>query len=314
MDKQASTPTTAPGGYTDGRFGAWGEPAVVVAYGPSGVGKTTDLLYSLPSAFFIAQKGALKPFRAVVGLTSVWQAEARTLDDAIALTEQIARLPAEKRPYAVVGDDLSLLADNTLAAMEESGKYKGNGFKMWGDLRKKVQRFANIARWDAGIHTVLNSHEQAPFTDDAGTFWRGGPRLPSKKLSAIIPHVADTVLKGRLDSLRTGVPWQGVYDCFLSESWLMKDRHGHHGEGIPMNVGELLRSAGYTLPYAAPWMATWVDRVARSLEAGKAMPRVRSAVIKALEGKATPFQIRSVLRDGIDRNDFRKLRAGVLDF
>jgi hypothetical protein len=324
MNNVASTPKTAsttpaPGGYTDGRFGRWGEPAVAIAFAPSGAGKTSDNIYSFPGGFFVAQKGALKPSAGVVGIAAknLWRAEARTLDDAIGLAQQIASLPLAQRPPAIIIDDLSLLADNTLQAMEESGAYSSNVFRMWGDLKSKVQVLAGVARWDAGIHVILNAHEQPAFTDDDGRYWRGGPRLPSKKLSAVIPHIADTVLHGRLETMRAGVPWQGVYDCFLSDAWIMKDRHGLSGEGLPMNIGELLRNAGYVLPRAhgLEWQESWVDLIAKSLDAGKSLSAVKSAAIERMTAKGFhPLHVRWAVRDGIDRHAFTKTRANILNF
>ena len=52
-----------------------GTKAVVATYGPSGIGKTTDLLYSFPHGLFVAPPGALKPAEKVVGFVAcvyVW--------------------------------------------------------------------------------------------------------------------------------------------------------------------------------------------------------------------------------------------------
>jgi hypothetical protein len=317
MEKNGGTPKTAVATRApDARFGVWGEPAVVLAYAPSGAGKTTDMLYSFPTALFLAQKGALKPAIGTVGLSHVWETEIRTLDDAISLAAEIGKLPWDKRPTALVVDDLSLLADNTLVALEHRSTGSKNKYAMWGELQNKVKDLAGVARWEAGIHVALNGHEQAPFTDEGGCYWRGGPRLPSKKLTAIIPHTADTVLRGRLGQ-RPGSPHQGVYDCFLDASWVMKDRHGIRGENLPMNVGELLRNRGYTLPRAPglEWQEEWVELIAQSLAAGKVLDAVKKAAIDRLRAKGIhDLHIRWVIRDGIDRHAFRLAQANLLVF
>ena len=117
--------------------------------------------------------------------------------------------------------------------------------------------------------------------------------------------------------MRTGVPWQGVYDCYLSDQWIMKDRHGIVGESLPMNIGELLRNRGYQLSRAPglDWQEPMVDLISRSLDAGKDLASVKQAAIARMnkEGRHV-LHIRWAVRDGIDRHAFRKARANILNF
>jgi len=312
----------APQANGGGAFGPWGEPAVIITYADSGTGKSSDLIASFPGACVLAQKGALKPVVGVFGLPrdSLWTVEIRTLYDAISLAQQIAQLPVDKRPPALGIDDLSLLAGNTLTAMKASGKYGRNPYALWGDLRDLVQTLGNVCRWDAGIHVVINGHEQAPYTADDGTFHKGGPRLPSKALTAMIPYVADTVLRGRkadATAPRKGSPWQAVYDCEFSDRWILKDRHGMYGLGLPMNLSEWLRAVGYVIPRARglEWQSAWVQLIAESLHAGNDIAKVKAAAIERLQAAGhDPRHIRWALRDGIDRAAFWKAQGSVLDF
>ena len=147
-----------------------GSNAVIAIYGPSGAGKTTDLLYSFPNGIFIAPPGAIKPAHKVVGHVPE-STEAATIMEA---TELVKKLGQNKKYDAIIVDDFSLLAEQTVAALEK----KLSGFKLWGEMRNVVLAFRDTAR-RAGMHVVLTAHESTPRTVN-GTFIRGGIMLPGR--------------------------------------------------------------------------------------------------------------------------------------
>jgi hypothetical protein len=122
-----------------------GDKSVSVVYGPSGIGKTTDLLYGFPNGLFLAPPGALKPAHHVVGFVPA-SAEAATIEDA---TKRLKDIAKAGKFDAVIVDDFSLLAESTLAHFENVKRL--TGFKLWGAVRDAVLEFRDTAR-RVGMH------------------------------------------------------------------------------------------------------------------------------------------------------------------
>lgn len=289
-----------------------GDNVVAAIYGPSGLGKTTDLIYSFPGALFVAPPGALKPAHHVVGYVPQ-SVEASTIMDATSIVAKLAKSNPEGF-NAVVVDDFSLLAESTVAALER----KHTGFKLWGAVRDAVLAFRDTSR-HAGLHVVLTAHESAPRTMN-GTFIRGGPRLPGR-LPEDLPTACDIVLRAAQDSSRRG--WHACYRCTVDDTqWVSKDRHGVTPDRAPMNLGEILRMAGYQLPRAPglEWQEEMVEAISSLLVAG-VMPMgtpseekaiVAEAIELAREQTHNELHIRWMLRDALDRAALKRARKNVL--
>lgn len=280
-----------------------GEKSVTAVYGPSGHGKTTDLLYSFPRGFFIAPPGALKPAYHVVGYVPK-SGEAATIMDATKLVQQKA-----KEGYdAVIVDDFSLLADATIAQLEK----KLTGFKLWGMLRDVVLDFRDTAR-HAGLHVLLSAHESTPRTIN-GVFVRGGPKLPGR-LPEDVPTACDLVLRAAFDQTRRG--WHGCYRCTIDDpSWITKDRHGVTPDRAPMNTAEILRAAGYTIDRAPglDWQEQLVEVLATAMveQPENEAVLVDEAIALAREQSENDLHVRWVVRDALDRAVLRRAKADVL--
>lgn len=297
-------------------------PPVVIAYGDSGKGKTTDLLYSFPNALFIPiHADALRPSETVCGYRprpDQVQPQ-RRLSQAIGLLTQVAN--AQKRegrqfyPQVVV-DDLSLLADGEELAMDQSGKYPkaGDGaYRKWGDIRALVQEFCDIARHEMGCTVAMNAHPRASTVDKkTGQKFIGGPKLPSKTLTGAIPFIATEVYQVGIEPGRK--PYPTVYQVYPADTdWATKSRLNYFGR-FPMNMAELLRqaNAGQFAPRhpGLEWTEAWVEAVAQKVAAGES----RSSIFKRvsehpqLAGKNSQH-IAWILRDGFDRADIRKMRS-----
>ena len=145
------------------------EPVVVMTYGPSGVGKTTDMGYSFPRALFIAAPGALTSIRSVCGYepTRIW------VDTLSAATDLIEA--ASGKYQTVVIDDFSFLAEQTFSTLEK----KYSGFRLWGELRDTALTFRDKARM-SGVNVVFNCWEQPPKIKHDGARVRGGPMLSGR--------------------------------------------------------------------------------------------------------------------------------------
>ena len=227
------------------------EPAFVCIYGPPGVGKTTDCGYSFPSGLFLAAPGALKPLRSVVGYEPA-TAHVTDIEQATALVRKEAK---NSKYDAIVVDDLSFLAEQTFAKVEK----KASGFRMWGLLRDIVLDFRDACRLEAKCHVIVNCWETVPATKQDGTRVRGGPAL-SGKLPEQLPAMCDKVYRAVHDANRK--PWPSVYRCFLDPNYVMKDRDGVV-DPAPMNLGEILRDAGYGVRRHADLL--WQEEVIEGL-------------------------------------------------
>lgn len=227
-------------------------PAVVISYGPSKTGKTTDCLYSFPDAVFIALRAALKPSEDVVGV-QIPDNHVLNLSTVTAATAEIRKLTARKgqKPSAVVVDDFSLLCESTMSVLERTK----SGYKLWGALRDEVLEFRDACR-EGGMHVIVNAHENAPRTMN-GAYIRGGPRLPGR-LPEDFPASCDLVLRAVPDAMRPG--WRMAYRCTETDpTYVTGDRHGVTPDMAPMNLAEILRVAGYQLP--RPPGMEWMEEV-----------------------------------------------------
>lgn len=281
-----------------------GVKAVVAVYGPSGIGKTTDLLYSFPQGLFVAPPGALKPAEKVVGSIPD-NREASTIMDATKIVSEHAK---GSKYDAVVVDDFSLLAESTIAVLEK----KHSGFKLWGALRDAVLDFRDTAR-HAGMHVVLTAHESTPRTV-SGVFVRGGPRLPGR-LPEDLPTACDLVLRASYDGSRRG--WHACYRCTIDDpQWITKDRHGVTPDRAPMNVAEILRAAGYPIRRAkgAEWQEPLVAALSRALLESPSEEKalMGEAVELCKEHTEDPLMTRWVMRDALDRAALARAQQDVL--
>jgi hypothetical protein len=208
------------------------DPVVVCTYGPSGLGKTTDVGYSFPTALFVAAPGALGSIESTCGYQPQ-RTQVNTLPEATKLIEQVAG-----KFETIVIDDFSFLAEQTFSVFEK----KYTGFKLWGEIRDSALEFRDKARF-AKMNVVINCWENPPKTKADGTKLRGGPQLPGK-LPESIPALCDIVLRVQQEPKRK--PWPVVYRCHPDPSYVMKDRTNTATacDPAPMNLGELLRSTG----------------------------------------------------------------------
>ena len=285
------------------------DPSLILTYGASGLGKTTDQGYSFPNAVFAAAPGALKSIRAVCGY------EPRRVD--IGNIEEATKLILDAGKLvgagvdAVVIDDFSFVLDRTIVDLER----RLSGFKMWGRLRELVLAFRAAARYSK-LHVVLNCWEQPPKTTPSGAYIRGGPRLTGD-LPEQLPAMCDLVLRARFDATRR--PWGGIYTCGGSSEWVGKDRDDGTPSPAPMNLGEILRLNGYALsrhPDVSGWQEGAVEAIAGQLLAAPDATQ-ETVIVEATYGvllsRGIPAHFaRWTLRDARDRATLRRARAARL--
>jgi hypothetical protein len=300
------------------------KPAFVLTYGPSKLGKTTDLLYSLPRSLFIGTPAAFKSSEGIVGFTlhQSQVVQATRVSDATAL---IKKLGGDFD--AGVVDDFSLLAETTLNLLEK----KFSGFKLWAALNDEILEFRDTARACAK-HVIVNCHENPPKQKNGMTI-RGGPQLPSY-LPERMPAQCDLVLRAFHEPSRKG-PWPVVYRCTPTDpNYITGDRHGVTPDMAPLNIGEILRAAGFKLR-RAPGL-DWIENVVAAcaekfyeftklrvahaanpvaLQQIEQMDRqFRIDAITRMREKFTQndLHIRWALRDSLDRATLRASRDNAL--
>ena len=277
---------------------------LTITAGPSGIGKTTDLILTWPRAMFFCAPGAVKPARQFLGRDlEPWQiVHVRTIADVITHIQKMASDGTLQQASAVVVDDLSILAESSY--LELKSKYaKSQTFTMWDDLKRQLQTLREWLR-HLNLHAGCNAHLAAPETDSNGVFHKGGPAMPSKKMRSQVPHIADLVLVAEAKSNRK--PWGAVYRCDPpNPQWHVKDRHGVCSGIMPMNTGEILRAAGYVIPRfpGLEWQDTVADRVVEKLNSGENAATVWSEAWEKLASQGVfNGHIYMALRDGMDRH------------
>ncbi len=276
------------------------DSTLVLTYGASGSGKTTDCGYSFPNALFLATPGSLQSIQHTCGYTPT-SMDIGNIQDATKVILDIK----DKGFDAIVVDDFSFLAEKTMASLDR--KYKG--FALWGALRDVTLEFRNAARY-AGVHVVLNCWEQAPKTKGDGSYVRGGPML-SGKLPEQLPAICDLVLRCGREPQRK--PWSGVYHCEHSQQFVMKDRFGvaYDLNPCPMNLAELLRCVGITVSRkkGLEWQEELVEQFSKELS-DSSPAEFNNTVEKLYKGlldqDVDPKIARWTIRDVLDRTVIRK--------
>lgn len=281
------------------------DTTVICTYAPSGVGKTTDMGYSFPTALFAAAPGALNSVKSICG----YEPQSVQLDT----IEEATRLITEvKGKYEwLIIDDFSFMAEQSFSKAEK----KYNGFKVWGALRDAALNFRNTAR-ASDINVALNCWEKPPKVNNNGAQVRGGPLL-SGRLPEEIPAMCDLVLRGCHDPRRK--PWPAVYRCTLDPNWVMKDRFNiaPQCDPCPMNLGELLRARGINvprhpdLPDQEEWVATLSERI---LSWDKFDPAGVNELYTTLrDGGVSTTVARWTMRDALDRAHIKAALARTAD-
>lgn len=277
------------------------DPAMCVGYGPSGVGKTLDVLYAFPDGVVIAQPGALKGAPEVLGIDPQWY-DMQTI-------QEITEFVKKEKPVAILIDDLSLLIDRCVR------QSKLTGFTLWGAILKDMLNLMDCMRAN-NCFGVFNAHEQIP---NPSKGMKGGPKLPGK-LAHDVPAKCDLVLRAIEEKERLG--WPFAYQCNQKDpAYTTKDRHARTPDIAPMNLAEILRNCGYTVPYAKglEWMGDVVDKItSHMLRDGIVERAARIELFKvyipqiAAKYSGDPRHHRWVLRDVIDRVDLRNAMGSPL--
>ena len=210
-------------------------------------------------------------------------------------------------------DDITELAQNTADAMLASGSYpKNKTFDFWRDIKRFIRGPLTKALF-SGLHIGANAHVGEAGQDQAGTFHKAGPEMPSLKLRKPVAHMFHMSMIA--EPKPGNVPWKAVYRVEnANPQWYTKDRHGYDGI-YPMNLGEMLRAKGYDVP-RLPGLE-WQDEIAellcqQVLDGGDRQALWDKFYDHLLGKNQFDGHIYWALRDGLDRATIRKrLQIGL---
>ena len=304
------------------------EKPFILTYGVSGIGKTSDFLYSFPNALFVAEPGALKASTGLVGIdpSLLIVQTVKNLKEACALIAAAKQQQYEE----IVFDDFSFLCEKTLAECEaNAGK---NKYGVWSTFKNEVLNFRNTCRqsemlvavncWETSVKlkdTSLKDKEGNTKSGAENTFTRlrGGPKLPTD-LPETFPAMCDIVLHAYQPDV-VGTPstqtkeWKTVYQTACDNDWIAKFRDHGIPETCPMNLGEILRFVGRTQnkpEYVVhrcngmEWAEKEVERISTALLTLQNQSDIRKKVeeeYKGLLSKKSPQHTRWVIRDALHR-------------
>lgn len=292
-----------------------GGAPVVVTYGPTKWGKSADLHYAAPDAdVLVPSKGNFEFWSELTGVRPR-EVEVSTYAQVIAYLNAV-KAKQRPRPSTIILDDLSILAERTQLALDPGGN---GGWTMWGSLKRGLLKIRDLCI-ELGIPLFVNAHELHPSTDDEGTFYMGGPKLPSKAMTVDFPHIAHLVLRvGK--RVADPLDWPSIYLCDPdNRQWVTGDRYVVCAKENPMNIREILRRAAEVRPEGArpivpprpkglEWLDAAAEIVAQGMKAG-ALPRqaAEGLTAAAQAGKLPsrdPRHLRWAWRDGCARWELR---------
>ena len=245
-------------------FGPFQDPPFILKWGPSGAGKSIDDAKAVheTAIFIAAPSGGITSITANLKFTPKYQT-VETLDQAAEVLAGLVALGPYgngKNPFrAAVFDDVSVLCKNQILAEEARGggqsqQGKDDSRKLFLALAKKIQILRFQLR-QLRMFGLLNFHDKEPSVDALGNFHRGGPDLASVGQTETLIPIMDVCVRACMEMGR--LPWVGVFECKAQTDAqrIYKDRYDVLPARGPLNTGELLRAAGFDMPYPLPWMA-----------------------------------------------------------
>ena len=265
-------------------------------FGPPGCGKTVDLGYSFPHAYFIGKShGAGSPpsgtesIVTTCGYSDFNHVNATCVED---VQKVVKGLP--KGSIAVV-DDFSGLARQTVR--NAKGKYR-NGYDVWDQV---VNSSVDLIEND-GAHLmllILNCwRADRKVNESTGNERPIGPKLVGQLIDEV-PARCHLVMEAIHEPMRK--PWPWAYRVTPTPRDRTKDRFNlvTRITPAPMNFAEILRARGIPIPFKYPWQEEATAHVFELL-ASKSKPAAQIAKELVASG-LTREQALWVMRDALDR-------------
>jgi hypothetical protein len=288
------------------------DPSFTGVYGPLKYGKTADLLGCFGDrAVYVAAPGALAPAEKLWGFPQPKAHDLETFSD----IRRFASGNDVNGFVALVIDDASLIADRTVNYYKSKSI---SGYDLWGAVFTSAIRMRDTLR-RRGLHVAVSCHAQPTDTKD-GVRRPGGPAFPGQ-VAAKLPAAFDLLLRAEArDGLGPqSFGWPFTYRTGYHPDWLQGSRYSTP-DFAPMNLGEILRLAGFAIPRmkGLEWQGALADALAAKLleapgladaeHVKKAIGQVKDfALAKFTKSEAHAYW---AVRDGYDRAILRAASAG----
>jgi len=269
-----------------------------IIYGPAKRGKTVAAIRSFPTGFFISPKGGM--------LSSNWLGWEPKSVEATGFDQIMNILSKPHNHPAIIIDDFSIIADAELGKLKKTHR----GWSAFDVFNAKVYELRDCAR-EANCHVILIMHEQPPREvkkEGGGKYIPGAPLIPGWQLPEKLPALADFVARVVHTDDFPG-PWPFVFQTGPDQNYITGDRLAITPPLSPMNLGETLRAAGYTIPRPEPllWMEDAVEKISQLLvqqmqkEEPNFQPILKAAATKLTAKVSDKRHIRWALLDSFDR-------------
>jgi len=307
------------------------DPSFSIAYDVLKSGKTACVLAAFGDrAVYIAAPGALSPAEAVWGFPQPKARDLETFSD----VRKLAEGNDVNGAVALVIDDASLIADRTVNYYKMKGI---GGYDLWGAVFTSAIRMRDTLR-RRGMHIAFTCHP-APAGTREGVRHLGGPAFPGQ-IAMKLPAAADLLLRGEgragMGSSAADVDlgagggaapaptaivasaapapssfgWPRVFRTALHPDWMQGSRYGTP-DMAPMNLGEILRLAGFQIPRmkGLEWQESVAQALANRLIAAPGLGDgnyVRDSLLRVKDYCLVKFTKTEAhaywaLRDGFDR-------------
>jgi hypothetical protein len=274
-------------------FGPWGEPSISCLYGDAGLGKSTDLARACCTGIIFAPPAGVKPALTVYGFKP-------HVIPVSTVEEVMQAILWAKSAYPHILrhgiDDFSVIAQSSYKRIEAQvsnvQRRFAENYRVMTDFREVVKA--------AGVDIVLTAHVQPPYVEErTNVFEKGGPRLPSKPLTPLLPYVCDNAFLVEPDPGRK--PHPARFNVDIEGKYLVKDRDNSIPMYSPVNLAEAKRAAGYLYPRLAG--LEWQDDAAAEV-----------FDIIAADMTKRPSAIAAVAQKYLDRgHDIRHVQWAVYD-
>jgi hypothetical protein len=277
------------------------DPSFSILYGDLKAGKSADTLATFPRGTYIAAPGALAPAESVWDFEQPARHDLETFKDISRFAESL-----NGSTLALICDDATLIADRTANHLRQ----KLGGWDLWAAVLSQAIHMRDTLR-RRGFHIVFTCHARTAHVDN-GVRVRGGPSFQGQ-CAEKIPAAADFLLRAEArDGQLAGSPpigWTHVYRTAYSPDWLHGSRY-NTPDLAPMNLAEILRLAGYSIPRlpGLEWQEALADALARRLcEIGLGSTDLVKDALERVRDKALRSFTRSeahaywAVRDGYDR-------------
>jgi hypothetical protein len=285
--------------------------------------KTSDMLAAFPAGLFVGVPSAITlvaenelGFR-----PAVHPEPPQNLTQLIHLIESLSH--EADRYGAIVIDDASHICKQSMLYWQANAPRGRSGkpdrFFAYQELNKHLLMLASMSR-HVGCHLAMTFHERPPGTNSDGNFAPGGPDVPSRNQTEVLPSWCDINVRAMVDPTYPDPWFSGIYYVNPSDpEWVTGDRTGVCSAKTPGNLREILRASRSNYRLDRLEGLEWQDEVAEAVAEGVVEGLDIKELVRDVAGQHkdqyNTLHLRWACQDGIARGTLRRSRAsGLFDF